>query len=75
VCVHILAGLRVRATGKPRSNSAAFTAPQIALVIDDVAAATLHVAQQSALPAPRGILAIRRKDVIVKIMFRQVLLI
>src|SRR5882724_10429157 len=67
VCVHILAGLRVRATGKPRSNSAAFTAPQSALVIDDVAAATLHVAQQSALPASRGILAIRRKDVIVKI--------
>jgi len=67
VCVHILAGLRVRATRKPRRNSAAFAAPQSAIVIDDVAAATLHVAQQSALPASRGILAIRRKDVIVKI--------
>ena len=67
VCVHILAGLRVRATGKPRRNSAAFAAPQSAIVIDDVAAATLHVVQQSALPASGGILAICRKDVIVKI--------
>jgi hypothetical protein len=67
MCAHILAGLRVRTARKSRRNTAASAAPQSAIVIDDVAAATLHIAQKSALPASRGILAIRRKDVIVKI--------
>ena len=42
-------------------------AAQLAIVIDDVAAAALHVAQQSALPVTRRILAVRRQRVIVKI--------
>src|SRR6185312_16313725 len=67
---HVLAGLRVRTAGKPRCNSvdsAASAAPQSAIVINDVAAAALYIAQLSALPVPGGVLAICCQDVIVKI--------
>jgi hypothetical protein len=70
-CVHILAGLRIRAAWKPRRNAAVHTtasaAPQSAVVINDVATAALHIAQLSALPVPAGILAICYKDVIMEI--------
>jgi len=51
VRAHVLAGLRIRSARKSRRNAAASAAPQSAVVVNDVAAAALDIAQLSALPA------------------------